>query len=483
MDKINYKSLRMKAGLELHMQLDTHKLFCKCPTSMKEKNPVKSVVRKLHPVASELGEIDTAAEFEYLRDRTFQYQVFNSESCLVELDEEPPHEINPEALEIGLRIALMLNCEIPNEIHVMRKIVIDGSNTSGFQRTAIIGLNGWISYKGSRIPITQISLEEDASAIVGEQSGNVIYRLNRLGVPLVEIDTGILENFTPEQIQEIAYLIGITARSTGKTKVGIGSIRQDLNVSIRNGPRIEVKGVQELGLLSKVIQFEVQRQMKEKPKEETRGANLDGTTRYLRPLPGRGRMYPESDLMPIQVTKEFVESLKKNLPESWISKIERFKTKLKLPDTLAKEIVSSEYLYLFEKVVEKTNADAVVVANTLTSIVKDLERREKIEIDRIQESRFLELFDHLGKRKIMKEAIPEILKYLATYPQNSVEDALRELNLKPLSVAEVRQIAEEILNQQPNIQFEKLYGIVMSKVRGKIDAQEAMKIVKSLMKK
>ncbi len=479
---VNYKSLRLKAGHELHVQLDTkRKLFCNCSTQMKEKLPIMTVTRKLHAVASELGQIDVAAQFEFLRDRTFHYKVFNNESCLVELDDEPPHELNKEALEIALQVALMFNCEIPDELHVMRKIVIDGSAISSYQRTVIVGTNGHISYKGNKISITQISLEEDASAIAGEQNGNVTYRLNRLGVPLVEIDTGILEGFSPDQIQEIAYLIGITARSTGKTKVGIGSIRQDVNVSIRNGPRIEVKGVQELGLLSKVVQLEVQRQMKEKPKEETRGANPDGTTRFLRPLPGRGRMYPESDLMPISITKELFDSIKKSLPESWLSKTERFKSKLKMPDTLAKEIVNSEYLNLFEKIVEQTKVDAVVVANTFTSIIKDL-RREKIEVGRIQEHRFFELFDALAKKKIMKEAIPEIVKYLAAYPQNSVSDALKELDIKPMTADDVRAIAHDIV-EQSNITFEKAYGIVMSKVRGKMDPQEVMKIVKSMMKK
>ncbi|MEM5807851.1 MAG: Glu-tRNA(Gln) amidotransferase subunit GatE [Candidatus Aenigmatarchaeota archaeon] len=480
--KINYSALRLKVGLELHQQLDTkYKLFCNCSTQMKEKIPIMIITRKLHPVASELGTVDIAAQFEYLRNRTFHYQVFNNESCQVELDEEPPHELNKEALDTALQIALLLNCDIPNEIHVMRKTVIDGSNTSGFQRTVIIGMNGHINYKGKRILITQVTLEEDAAAIVSEENGKVIYRLNRLGIPLVEIDTGILEGYTPEEIQEIAYLIGIMARSTSKTKHGIGSIRQDVNISIRNGPRVEIKGVQELGLLSKVIELEVQRQLNEKVKEETRAANLDGTTRFLRPLPGASRMYPETDIPPIVITKDYIENLKKNLPEPWTKKLERFKTKFKLSDDLAKEILGSEYLNLFERIVSTKKVEPSIVASTFVSIIKDLERREKVEVNRISENRFIELFDYLQDKKIVKEAIPEIIKYLAAYPQNGVGDALKELDLKPLTPAEVREIAKEIV-EQPNITFEKAYGIVMSKVRGKIDAQEVMKIVKQMMK-
>lgn len=480
--KINYKTLKLKAGLELHNQLNTkHKLFCNCSTDMKEKTPIRTVTRKLHPVASELGAVDSAAQFEYLRDRNFHYQVFNNETCLVDLDEEPPHNINQEALYIALQISLLLNCEIPNELHIMRKTVIDGSNTSGFQRTVIVGMNGHISYKGKRIPITQVSLEEDAGAIVGEENNKVTYRLNRLGVPLVEIDTGILENFTPMEIQEIAYSIGIMARSTGKTKTGLGTIRQDVNVSIRNGPRIEVKGVQELSLLSKIVEFEVQRQMKEKPKEETRGANIDGTTRFLRPLPGANRMYPETDIPPVIITNSYIDEIKKNLPEPWTNKLDRFKTKLKLPDGLAREILGSEYLHLFEKIISSRKVEPTVVATTFTSVIKDLVRRERIEMDRVSEHKLIEIFDYLQDKRIMKEAIPEIVKYLAAYPQNGVADAFAELDLRPLTADDVKTISGEILSQ-PGMSFEKAYGIVMSKVRGRIDPQEVMKIVKSMMK-
>ncbi len=482
-EKINYKKFGLKAGLEIHQQLNTQqKLFCNCSTAMKERNPILTVKRKQHPVASELGEIDVAAQFEYLRDRVFHYQVFPNETCLVELDDEPPHNLNSEALHVALQIALLFNCQIPEEIHVMRKTVIDGSNTGGFQRTAIVGLNGYLKYKGKRIEITQVSLEEDAAAIVEEKNNNVTYRLSRLGVPLVEIDTGLLIDYTPEEIQEIAYTIGIMCRSTSKTKSGIGSIRQDINVSIRKGARVEVKGVQELGLISKIIENEVKRQLSlKKVEEETRIAKLDGTTEFARPLPGANRMYPETDLEPIAITKEYFESIKKSLPESWINKLERFKIKLKLSDQLAREILESEYLNLFETIIKTKKVEASIVASTFTSILKDLERREKVEISRIPENMYSEIFEYIENKKIVKESIPEIIKYLAAYPQNGVGDAVKELDLKPLSVNELKEIVKEIVSQ-PNMNFDKAVGIVMSKVRGKIDAQTVMNVVKSLMK-
>ncbi|HID25261.1 MAG TPA: Glu-tRNA(Gln) amidotransferase subunit GatE, partial [Thermoplasmata archaeon] len=221
-----------------------------------------TIRRKLRAVAGELGEVDRAALFEYLRNRTFHYQVFKGETCLVETDEEPPHQMNREALEIALEIALLLNCKIVDEIHVMRKTVIDGSNTSGFQRTALIGMNGWISGpNGKRVGIAHVCLEEESAGIVERRGNEVIYRLDRLAVPLVEISISLLVGFSPKEVQEIAYRIGMLLRSTGKVMRGIGTIRQDVNVSVKGGARVEIKGVQELGLIQRIIENEVKRQL------------------------------------------------------------------------------------------------------------------------------------------------------------------------------------------------------------------------------
>ncbi len=257
-----YRRVGLKVGLEIHQQLNTkHKLFCNCLTTMKEKEPIMIVKRKLFPVVSELGEYDPAAKFEWLRDRTFFYKVYKKESCAVELDEEPPRPLNKEALEIAMEIALLLNCKLVNEVHVMRKTVIDGSNTTGFQRTAVIGFDGWIDVDGRKVKIEQICLEEDSCSLEKEENGNVYFRLNRLGIPLVEISTGILENITPDEVEKIALRIGSLLRLTGKVKRGLGSIRQDINVSIEKGARVEIKGIQRLELISRVIELEVKRQL------------------------------------------------------------------------------------------------------------------------------------------------------------------------------------------------------------------------------
>ncbi len=477
-EKINYNALKLKCGLEIHTQLDTkHKLFCNCPTTMGEREPVMTIKRKLHPVASELGEMDVAAQFEYLRNRSFNYQVFGNETCLVELDEEPPRETNRDALRIVVQIALMMNCEIPNEIHVMRKTVIDGSNTSGFQRTMIVGLNGFARYKGQKIEITHVALEEDAAGIVEEKDNVVTYRLNRLGVPLVEIGTGLLVGYSPQEIQEIAYLIGMTCRSTNATKKGIGSIRQDVNVSIRGGERVEVKGVQELGLLAKVIENEVKRQMTvRRVGKEVRAALPDGTTKFTRPLPGAARMYPETDLHTFVVSKEMIEEIKKNLPEDWHDRLNKFK-KMGLSDDLANQILDSEYADLFEKIVKEKRVEASVVANTFTSILKDL-RREKIPVENLTHAHFEKLFALLKNEKIVKEGIQPILKALTQSPMENIEDIIKKLELEAISVTELKKIIGELEEKNPEASKDKLIGLVMARVRGKVDAQVVMKLIK-----
>jgi glutamyl-tRNA(Gln) amidotransferase subunit E len=257
----DYKELGLKVGLEIHQQLDTkYKLFCSCKNKLEEEF-LYEVIRKLRPTESELGEVDPAALMEFKRNRYYVYQAVKEASCLVELDEEPPHSINEEAIEIATMCALLLNSNILEEIHVMRKEVIDGSNTTGFQRTALLALGGFIYDGKEKIGIQSITVEEDASRKIYEDHEKVVYRLDRQGIPLIEIATNP-DISDPEQAKRVAYKIGLILRSTGKVKRGLGTIRQDINLSIKQGSKVEIKGVQELGLIPKVIEYEVLRQIK-----------------------------------------------------------------------------------------------------------------------------------------------------------------------------------------------------------------------------
>ncbi len=258
---LDYEELGLKVGFEIHQELDTHKLFCDCPSNLKDEDPELIVKRELRPTESELGEIDQAALAEAAKSKKFRYEVHSDSVCLVELDEEPPHPVNEEATDIALEAALLLNATAVDEAHVMRKTVIDGSNTAGFQRTILIATDGDIEIDGSDISLQTFCLEEDAARKIEEGSDYVQYRLDRLGIPLLEIATA--PDFRdPETPARAAEEIGKILRATGKVKRGIGTIRQDVNVSIEDGARQEIKGVQELSLITTVIEREVQRQVK-----------------------------------------------------------------------------------------------------------------------------------------------------------------------------------------------------------------------------
>lgn len=256
--EIDYRKLGLKVGLEIHQQLNTqHKLFCNCPTILTDEYNT-TIIRYLRPVMSELGEIDVAALFEWEKGKRYVYRLSKS-SCLVEYDEEPPHEINEEALKIAIAITLALNGKVVDEVYVMRKTVIDGSNTSGFQRTAIVGLGGKITDEEGNVGIQTIALEEDAARKVSDTPEESVYNLDRLGIPLIEISTAP-DIKSPEQAERVALKIGQLLRLTGKVKRGIGTIRQDLNVSIEGGVKTEIKGVQKLELIPIIIKNEALRQ-------------------------------------------------------------------------------------------------------------------------------------------------------------------------------------------------------------------------------
>ncbi len=257
---LDYRALGLKVGLEIHQELKTHKLFCSCPSVLRDENPPMTITRRLRPTQSEMGEVDRAAMAEALKGKSFHYQLYPDTVCLVEMDEEPPHPIDDEILDTALQICLLLNAKPVDEIHVMRKIVIDGSNTSGFQRTALIATDGWVEVDGKRYTIQTVCLEEDAARKVKEFAEFVDYRLDRLGIPLVEVATGA-EFSDPETPARVAFYIGQLMRATGKVKRGLGTIRQDINISIAKGARQEIKGIQELELISEVIRREVQRQL------------------------------------------------------------------------------------------------------------------------------------------------------------------------------------------------------------------------------
>jgi len=625
--EVNYEKLGLKVGLEIHQQLDTKaKLFCRCKTEFFKGEPEITFLRRLRPTQSELGQIDPAAYFEFQKGVKILYEANHETSCLVEMDEEPPHPLNMEAVETALTVALMLNAKPVDEIHVMRKTVIDGSNTTGFQRTCVIALNGQIKIGEKTIPIQHVSLEEDAARKIGEEEDNTIrYRIDRLGIPLVEIATAPVIN-TPKEAGEVALAIGRILRATGKVKRGLGTIRQDLNISTAEGTLTEIKGVQELELLPLVVEYEVQRQlnlieiakelrsrgakeedMKEEffdvtkffektkcrvirkaleknhkvlaaklPKfngllkrellpnfrlgtemadrarfwgrvggifhtdempaygitreeienlrkavaanaedvvvfvadtaenardalkavleraketlkgvpEETRAANPDGTTHYMRPKPGAARMYPETDIPPTQITKTLIEKTNAALPELPEQKLERLIKQYKLNQKLAKQIMNSEYSELFETITKESGVSPTTVAVFLTETLKAL-KRDGVEIEKVPENKIQEIFKQIGSGKLTKEALSDIFIQLSKNEEKSVEEAINTLGFKPLSQEELKNLVEKVIKENEKLiqergetSFGALMGILMQSLRGKVDAAKLGKILK-----
>ena len=252
------KNLGLKSGIEIHQQLETGKLFSRCQSKLISSNPDFTVSRRLRALAGEMGKVDVAAAHAAEKNLTYIYEVHNNNTSLVEMDEEPPELINQDALDIGLLVCKMLNCRIIPYLQVMRKTVVDGSNTSGFQRTCLVGVDGYIKTSAGKVGIDTVVLEEDSARRTGETKDTVTYRLDRLGIPLLEIATAP-DMKTPDQVKEVAQILGTMLRSTGNVMRGIGTIRQDVNISIKGHARVELKGVQDLQQIPKITEIEAKR--------------------------------------------------------------------------------------------------------------------------------------------------------------------------------------------------------------------------------
>lgn len=618
MTEIDYKDIGLMVGLELHIDLlSEHKLFCKCPPVLRKEEPDFTFTRKLRPTQSELGEYDPAALFEMKKGMTFIYEGYRDTTCLVEADESPPHTPDEEIIDTGLTVALLLHSTPVDEIHVMRKIVIDGSNTSGFQRTFLVATGGYIDVKGKRIPIQTISLEEDAARKMRGGRFTVTYRLDRLGIPLIEIATAPVIS-SPEEAGEVAEAIGRVVMATGKAKSELGMIRQDVNLSIKGGSPTEIKGIQRLGILPEVVRNEVKRQLgllsisdrlnrrdveedleapikdvtdvflttrckvierslkrkgrvlavklpgfrgllglelapdfrfgtelaeraifwsgvdaifhsDEMPtagmtKEEveglkrsigarekdavvvvadepekardaleaviarcreairglpsdTRMSDDHGVTHYMRPRPGAARIYPETDIPPIRITAQRLHKIKGRLPEMPDEKVKRLIAEYSLSHKLANQLVFSPYASLFERLAQKTEVPASIIAVTLTEILTGL-RREGFYTEGLAEDHMLQLLSLIDKGITAKESIPDVLRWLAKHRGASAMEGVKALGLEAISRKELLSIVDEAIRENMRLvrtrgldSVSSIVGRVMGKVRGKADGR------------
>ncbi|AHF99460.1 glutamyl-tRNA(Gln) amidotransferase [Halostagnicola larsenii XH-48] len=619
-DEYDYEALGLVAGLEIHQQLDTAtKLFCQCPTAIREpEDASRQFTRYLHPTRSELGELDDAAVEESKVEREFTYLAYDS-TCLVEEDDEPPHRLDEEALETALEVAQLMDMNPVDQAHVMRKIVVDGSNTSGFQRSTLIATGGSIETSDGAVGIEDLLLEEESAQRVEETDDGVTYGLDRLGIPLVEIGTSP-DIRSPEQALEAAERIGMLLRSTGKVKRGLGTIRQDVNVSIEDGARVEIKGVQSLDDIDDIVRNEVRRQAKlveiveelaerdagvgdprtvtevfegtesgviggalssggsvtavplygfdglvgreiapdrrlgtefsdhakrhgaggifhtdelpaygvtdeevqslrdavdagendavaivaaetavaesaieavaarartalEGVPEETRGANDDGTTRYLRPLPGAARMYPETDVPPVEPDPSDVPE-----PELLTEKVERYQEEYGLGEGLSEQVAYGTHMSFFEDVVAD-GIDPTLAATTLESTLTEL-RRDDVPVDQLTADHLEGVLEMAEDGDLPNEGIPDLLSVLAEEPEQSPEAAAEDAGLGSAGEDEVRETIVEVVErnegqvEEEGMQaFSGLMGECMGALRGKADGDLVSELLREEIQK
>ena len=612
MTDLDYSKLGLKCGVEIHQQLDTKKLFCSCPCEIREDAPDVVICRRLRAVAGEMGGIDPAALHEFLRGHEFVYEGYTSSNCLVELDDEPPHPLNHEALSVALEVSLLLNANPVDELQVMRKTVIDGSNTSGFQRTVLVAMDGFVDAPEGRVGILTVCLEEDAARKIKEEGSITTYRLDRLGIPLVEIATSP-DIKSPQHARVVAEKLGMILRATNKVKRGLGTIRQDLNVSIRDGARVEVKGVQDLRLISKIVECEVSRQLmlvevkdelhkrqvsedgllvdyadlselfkkstskvirsaldnggvvlaaemrgfadllkgrlgpelaqyaraiagvkgifhsdelpgygitveevlevcinldikdgdsfvlvaekeavahaalnavlerarqalKGVPKE-TRRATPEGTSEFMRPLPGSARMYPETDEPLVVIDGKYLAQIKGSLSTLPEEKLEEF-VALGLSKELAGQLVKSRWVLRFEEFVKRfPEVKPSVTATMLISMSKEVRKRFDVDIESLGEEKYAEILSFLNEKKILRDAVPEILAELGKDPACSVKNIINNKGFSLLSKEDLGRIVDKVIKDNPGKPEGMLIGRVMAEVRGKADAETVKKAV------
>jgi len=260
MSEADYEAVGFKSGLEIHQQLLTQKkLFCRCPAGKYSTQHDAQILRHMRPTLSELGEYDGTALMEFKTKKDIIYQINRETVCTYEMDDTPPFELNDEALDIALGISLLYGCSMVDEIHIARKQYLDGSIPTGFQRTTIVGVDGKVPHRNREIHIVQVGLEEDSCREVNDIGHRRTYVTDRLGMPLIETVTGP-DMKTPQQVAEVGELLRRIARSTGLVRTGIGAARQDVNVSVTGGTRIEIKGVPRLPRIPLLTYNEAMRQ-------------------------------------------------------------------------------------------------------------------------------------------------------------------------------------------------------------------------------
>lgn len=632
--ELDYNKLGLKCGLEIHQQLNTGKLFCNCPCNIVPNDTLdKKIERKLRFSLSETGEIDRAALNEFKKGKYNIYSYSDKTCCLVELDEEPPKGPNKKALDATIKLSLMLNLKFFDKIQFMRKLIVDGSVTTGFQKTAMLGFNGELKTSFGNLEINGVNLEEDSCRTIKREHGHTVFALDRQGIPLIEITTGP-QIKTPKDALEAAKQIGNILRSFKETKRGLGTIRQDLNVSITGGTRIEIKGAQNLKMIPLIVENEVKRQIVylsileelksrkinknnfsdkkihditdifknttskiilenlkeensvvlaiklnnfknilgcemqenyrfateisernkghfpqikglfhsdeilskygltekeieniqknleiktndsfilvatkdelaknslkyildiveeliEKIPSEVRQVDPKGTvTKFLRAMPGSARMYPETDISEIELTKKYLTEMKLGLPEAYEKKLERLKNEFSIDESKILEILETFDEEEVKKLIKTSGKNANYLYNVLFDLPKDIKKRESIEPVNFKLSLLEDLLKTITKENINQKIIRDI--FISLY-QDKIEETnnLKSYLDKKGFLAEklsediIEEKIKEIIEKNPGAPIGALMGHAMREFKAQVDGKKISEILQKLLK-
>lgn len=621
----DYERIGFKSGLEVHQQLMTdEKLFCKCPAGDYSDEYHAEILRHMRPTLSELGEYDGTALMEFKTKKDIIYRINRNTVCTYEMDDTPPFHCNDKAIDIAFEVAMLYGANIVDEIHIARKQYLDGSIPTGFQRTAITSVGGSVPYKDRKINILQVSLEEDSCREVSDFGHRRVYLTDRLGMPLIETVTAP-DMKTPQEIADVNNILRKIVRSTGKVRTGIGASRQDVNVSVRGGTRIEIKGVpsikripmltyneamrqwnllkileilKERGITTDTFAYKIDdishilRKTKYQPisnalaegkkvksvilrdfkgilniqtqtdtifarefsdrvrviaclstipnicysdsgelsltslegqkirkfigatdndcivlvwgderdsslaaeeivaraKEatigvpsETRQALKDNTTGFERILPGPERMYPDTDLPPIEITEERLAKIREQLPENVIERERKFQ-KLNIPKSIATKFATGKEAKLFETLVFDLEIDPRVVTHTLCADRRKL-RKSKINLCPLNDNDIIEIFKAYKNGKIVKDAISYLLEVTAKNCRYD-EVLLPLIATKDDFIQTFNYLSDRLWNVKfynPNKRDDVLFGMIMNELRGRINGTQAKEYFNELV--
>ncbi len=576
----DYDRIGFMSGLEVHQQLATkEKLFCRCPAGIFQKPDQfdAELLRHMRPTLSEMGEYDGTALMEFKTRKNIIYRIAHRTACTYEVDDTPPFPINPEALQYALEITLASKLKVVGEVHITRKQYLDGSIPTGFQRTAILGIDGEIPLRHKKVRLIQLSVEEDACREVSDIGHTRIYRTDRLGMPLIETVT-YPDMVNPDEVEEAGNVIRFLNRSTGRVRTGIGAGRQDVNVSCKGGTRIEVKGVAHTKWIPEVTHVECFRQwallaireqlksrikkenwkmnyMELNPKEfhfyfdpitdaikrgekvyavnlpqfagllshftqpghpfycefaerlkviacierpnmatsedledvvsrsvfekaakalnagdndaqiifwaadddvktaletieeralmafdgvpqETRKALPDGTTIFERVLPGADRMYPDTDSAPIPLTNDYIEGLRKNIPESIADRYAQL-DQWGVPADCYKYILTYNYFPLIKRITDELGVCPKYLGTFFGHRLKHLHGQYgKLPF---YAERVYDLFAFLKEKNLDKSIAPDLLKLLFEYPTADFTEMLKSTGYRKMTKQEIEE--------------------------------------------